>query len=62
MNDHFFAALHREAVAAGSMVPPLGAYTGPNLLWRPAYHGCANLPDARAYAQRLAARGERDES
>jgi hypothetical protein len=25
-------------------------------------HGRASLPDARAYAQRLAARGERDES
>ncbi len=62
MNEHFFSTLHREAVSAGNMVPSFGPYTGPNLLWFPTYHGRANLPDARAYAQRLAARGEKDDS
>lgn len=51
----------RDAADAFMASPPApGVHLGPNV-GRPE-HGAANLADARAYHERLAARGERDES
>jgi hypothetical protein len=49
-----------------SMIPSTGSRDldtiGINRMWFPLDYGCANLADARAYHERLAARGEGDES